>query len=682
MLSTITTDLFFANQRRTGASAVNKFYRSLLEDTADRRVNCCLLHADVQSGKTGTYNFIAKAFLHERSPFGVTKVYIVCGSNDVGLYEQAKEDCAYYNRPLYATRKIEVIFRNNFEKYLKEEGEKLQRENSLWIIDESHMDQTKGSELDQLLTKYGISAYGTTAKMVADNNWYISVDATPYSELSVIKHGESLPKFCVRLPPGDGYYGIRDYHRAGLLRNRPINFSSKDEVRTVLRKVLSHCDSKYAVIRSHGKTYAMLKELLSTMGVPTHEYISKNTSMKKRDFVRLLKTSPSERTVVLVDGRLRAGEVVPKKYVGAVWETSSNANTDVIIQGLFGRMCGYKFGSGKPVIYLSLKRSHFKDLENVILHNRDARKATNILKGKSRDHAIGDDHQCVPIRIDVGMHDDDGRVSRIVNHRASERDIRSEISAMVLDNEAFILRNPHLTEEQRSELRSRISSIRSGTYDELISIRRLHGTSQLGYYDDLLRANYEGTVTREHITGCPYITGVVIQEGYIDARVPAGTVFLQLYTDAPNTLARRPLSFVCGKENGKSIFRYSTIDVTMRVTENFDDRSLSGAFWLPADAFDSPEAFHRNMERFIRFWREDPDHTSSVISSMTEPYRFCRSAFEYESRDRNEIERLLKEIGREYDCTFVTKYRRSGSTHFTINEIAWVDNKKRMVASE
>ena len=65
-----------------------------------------------------------------------------------------------------------------------------------------------------------------------------------------------------------------------------------------------------------------------------------------------LEDAPLVTTVVIVRGRLRAGKVVPKTHVGFVWEGANKSKTDVLVQGLVGRMCGYVFGTEKPTLYV------------------------------------------------------------------------------------------------------------------------------------------------------------------------------------------------------------------------------------------------------------------------------------------------------------------------------------------
>jgi hypothetical protein len=51
----------------------------------------------------------------------------------------------------------------------------------------------------------------------------------------------------------------------------------------------------------------------------------------------------------------RCGNVLPKKYVGMVWDGSKAARFDTVLQSLLGRMCGFEsdFGSRKPYVFVS-----------------------------------------------------------------------------------------------------------------------------------------------------------------------------------------------------------------------------------------------------------------------------------------------------------------------------------------
>jgi hypothetical protein len=55
----------------------------------------------------------------------------------------------------------------------------------------------------------------------------------------------------------------------------------------------------------------------------------------------IFKQKPTKRTLILINGFLRMGKVLPKEHVFAVIDTSDKSNTDTLLQGLLGRICGY-----------------------------------------------------------------------------------------------------------------------------------------------------------------------------------------------------------------------------------------------------------------------------------------------------------------------------------------------------
>jgi hypothetical protein len=75
---------------------------------------------------------------------------------------------------------------------------------------------------------------------------------------------------------------------------------------------------------------------------------STKVSKKKRnpvpmenEFIELLNEVPERNTLILVKDHCRMGQQLPKNNISFVLETAVHSKTDVILQGLLGRMCGY-----------------------------------------------------------------------------------------------------------------------------------------------------------------------------------------------------------------------------------------------------------------------------------------------------------------------------------------------------
>jgi hypothetical protein len=121
-----------------------------------------------------------------------------------------------------------------------------------------------------------------------------------------------------------------------------------------------------------------------------------------------LGVAPLRTTVILLKDRLRAGKVVPKDHIGFVWEDSASSKTDVLVQALLGRMCGYYGASTyKPMIYLpkaALEEHEDKvikasELQRAISHDMIPHNFAHSSSGalhKAPTHGLV---QCVPIKF-------------------------------------------------------------------------------------------------------------------------------------------------------------------------------------------------------------------------------------------------------------------------------------------
>ena len=147
-------------------------------------VRFAILFALCQAGKTGTFQELIRKMLYEGK---VQRAYILCGSNDTDLRDQANKDTAAANPEAYARGDVVVLFRQDFK------DAHMDIANALIVVDESHLDQTQKQELDQFLAKHGLSMDGNPATLVEKNAYIVSVDATPYSELAALQHKESYP---------------------------------------------------------------------------------------------------------------------------------------------------------------------------------------------------------------------------------------------------------------------------------------------------------------------------------------------------------------------------------------------------------------------------------------------------------------------------------------------------------
>jgi hypothetical protein len=313
---------------------------SILRTFSAGDVHYALLCAEMQSGKTGSFQCLASKALAEEL---VDRVYIVCGSAERVLRDQAHADSRHYNAAAYATGTLKVLFRQDFARTA------INTHRTLLIVDESHLDSSYGQQMQQFLHRHGLNLAGTSAAMRANKTYICSVSATPYAERAKIADGTALPKHVEVLQPGPGYFGLSHYKAAGLLRPSFDIAERGAEFQELLRAA----GPKWILFRAlDPKTVAAVTPLCAAAGVPVMEFTSKRQDIGAN--MERLETPPPVTTLVILKGKCRVGKVVPKQHIAFVWEDSENPNTDTLVQALPGRMCGYAdaFGAEKPLLFV------------------------------------------------------------------------------------------------------------------------------------------------------------------------------------------------------------------------------------------------------------------------------------------------------------------------------------------
>ena len=382
---------------------------------------CMLLLAQMQSGKTGTYLNVAFDCIKNQH---MDHVIIICGSRDTSLRKQTQDDLENaidtysekhsINIPNY--RNLQKKLKNRIKIYwsqdLKEKnGGPIKIENNTLIIhDESHAAQSKNNKpyLD-FYKKHNIekSLQGDNSQIEPRNIRILEVSATPFSsiianekiknEMYSIKEREEIEnenmilskKEIVFANPGEKYKGINAMLSGNHIHfdAMPIKEHSHEHISRVLR---DKYDKKYCIVRTKCaiKDEALMREIASNCD---YDYISIFGTLKKNksesedseesDVFDFLGKEPSKRTIVHICGKARMGQQLDKTYIGMIYEQSSNPNTDTILQGLLGRMCGY-YDTPIPDIYISAKK------KTEILEYADAWDSKNIEKIKSIKKAL------------------------------------------------------------------------------------------------------------------------------------------------------------------------------------------------------------------------------------------------------------------------------------------------------
>uniref|UniRef100_A0A6C0F9Q4 Helicase/UvrB N-terminal domain-containing protein n=1 Tax=viral metagenome TaxID=1070528 RepID=A0A6C0F9Q4_9ZZZZ len=358
---------FHDNQTQTAEQVIAEFQRGK---------PFVVLNAQMQSGKTGTYNFTCFRMIEHCI---VNQVYIICGSADKSLRAQAHQDLKVGIREYVNHHSTAVNQQDLFDKLNRKIkiffSQDLRRLNSvphhtLIVHEESHMAQSKSNRPFKLYERLGLSqALSHNFEALLSKNIYIlGVSATPFSEITVNTHlhqgtlncpqgvdSELLhSKHVMNMTPGEGYIGIPDFVRNGNFRFTASPVHKSPHFGKVLDDHMNDAIARYIIVRTaRTSDEDMIRSMCVRRG---YDYIPHMSESDTRD-MSFLDTPPEKMTVVHICGRARMGEVVPKRHVIAVYESSEKPKTDTILQGLPGRMCGYTAGGAhlEIEIYVSPK---------------------------------------------------------------------------------------------------------------------------------------------------------------------------------------------------------------------------------------------------------------------------------------------------------------------------------------
>ena len=368
---------FHQKQREAG----NKIIGAFREGTP-----FSVILAQMQSGKTGTYLFTAYEMIRLAM---IDRVVIICGSAETSLRKQARDDkeeaLKAYQRELLdnddkdglarlLTGKVDVHFSND----LSEINEIITR--TLIVHEECHMAQSKSNKPYKefyRVNKLERALLGDFKVLRDNSNYILGVSATPFSELvsnsrvSSNDHDETEnrlfeemgfepeEKYIHQMSPGQGYLGVPDFYRAGSIKFESQKIeSTTDHFFQVLRENRANYLGKYCIVRTFESkgTYGIILEGCKQLGYDCLHSFAGEKGIKK-----ILENAPENPTVIHISGRCRMGQVIDKRHLGMVYESSSDPNADTLLQGLVGRVCGYDTNTDIDVYVSRSSEEHIAD---------------------------------------------------------------------------------------------------------------------------------------------------------------------------------------------------------------------------------------------------------------------------------------------------------------------------------
>jgi hypothetical protein len=409
---------------------------------------------------------------------------------------------------------------------------------------------------------------------------------------------------------------------------------------------------------------------------------------------------PDQPTLVILDGRLRAGKVVPKRHIGFVWEGARNSKTDAVIQGLFGRMCGYVFGAEMPQVFIpaALLKEHagerFKwcEIERHLLAHGHRRgegegaeeipaaegsaaiavpaKATN-MKGATKIKLSADKYVCSPIRFQLG--EDSEWLSAAATGMTTtdrERIVKSEALSILRANLDWVRDHPTMSEDQKTEI---LAGLEGATADNthVRNIRAASAKSAKEYLTDLVRAHRTGTVpTSQHISDFPFLTFVAVAPDYSTTACESGDVFAVFYTTAKGASTAIPLQARFPTVQKKCAFVAHELCASADAVGN-------GAIGITKEQMTTPIIFKDAMRDYVGIQRDAAAAGFAGLSQLTfhTDRTFNKSQFAYKSPTDNALKVVLNALGDELGLRFKLKFVKGGtrasSAFFAVESISW-----------
>ena len=381
-------ELYYDNQAVTASKVV----------TAIRKVGIVfqMVIAPCQAGKTGCMLAVIEKLLQSDSNVNPDNIFVITGLSDTEWVTQTKKRLPFIGN--------NVIHRGQLRKSM---GILKNIKNALIIIDECQIASKEDMSIDkQVLEQTGLK---DVAYLKENNLNIVEFSATPNSTLDDIELWNTCSEIHI-MEPGQGYKGhsaLIENHRlhqaedlfimndpeAGLsydyedARNKAIK-PAIDAIKDVKNKIdMSYTHPRFHIIRTPtgSKADTVIGRFKTICG---DEYAYKKCYAGEEQLMEELSKIPEKHTFLFIKEKARcAVTFVRKDLIGILYERlPKSPKTDVIVQGLAGRACGYDVDDGIIVFtdvdsikcYVKMLNSGFKDREGFTFTGDKSKKKTHL----------------------------------------------------------------------------------------------------------------------------------------------------------------------------------------------------------------------------------------------------------------------------------------------------------------
>jgi hypothetical protein len=357
----------YENQRKAGLEIINNFHEGTLWN---------VLLAQMQSGKTGAYNFVAcETIRHNLKP----SVLIFTGTSDTELMKQTRERFYEFVYNVYSnyledeglSREDRDLLKNKIKKntqiYSPCQLKKIKKKitNSLLIQDESHYAQNIEMGPYTFLQSQDLAIYGNPDGTILEKtgNIFLSVSATPFSEIINMKKYNDPLKRLVIMENDPSYTGVKKLMECDRIQSFEDPLEAFEEALS-----LNYRENKYAVVRVPSQNSNFYQKIAANMKWKIKYFDSNNDIGEERRILSIdeLSEAPSQPTVIFIKEMLRMGKTIPKEHLAFVMETAKNSKTDTLLQGLVGRICGYYDPNFDVYALIHVSHFHREDIYKYI----------------------------------------------------------------------------------------------------------------------------------------------------------------------------------------------------------------------------------------------------------------------------------------------------------------------------
>lgn len=549
---------------------------------------------------------------------------------------------------LIASGKVVAMSRMDMQKMVRT-NKQVSTFRTLFILDESHLCSDKGQTVDKFFTLHGMDLFGENEALKENQTYVMSVSATPYAELASIYHKKCRDKFVTFLQPGDGYRGVRWFMDQRRIRPTFPLLTKEGElserfVEMVETRIAVRGPEYYLVrVMNNAEAIAAIRSEACERGWKVINYSQGDygvafTRSEVKDGIPCAEDKPEVPTLVILKNLLRAGKVVPKMHIGFVWEDSKNPDTDTIIQGLLGRMCGYKnlFGDNIPDIYVSNKQlsvvedqmDEGNELERALkLPIMVPRYARNCHAGRGGSRTTHTRNPTVPLRM--------GNFTEVFDYADDEKKLFKFLKRTLQELEC-INDSPFLTDDQKDELLHVLPEIsrrggetnpaRKGALRYIEMNERTEELKHEAFFrHDFLPAFQNNETPREHMDEDVPVTFVIVKVDDFEG-ASRGDVFVYLNTEAPTKDEYLPKSYRIPVPSEISIFYNDKKAAEVAVSHT--SRGLSDK------ALEIPALFKIQLKNMIKDWKKvtaSPDDygvmDNAILSLPTRPLQLRKSKF-------------------------------------------------------